>query len=113
MAPFIQSSRIPADPTDPQAPTTGDGHVVLVRVKVVPGARQDGLAGALGDRIKIRTAAPPEGGKANKAVQRIVARALGIRPAAVEIESGHSAPEKTLRIHGPDPDTIRRALAGR
>ena len=40
---------------------------VFVRVKAVPGARQNAVTGTLGDRLKIRVSAPPEGGKANDA----------------------------------------------
>lgn len=82
----------------------------LLRVKVVPGARKEGIAGTLGDRIKIRVSAPPEDGKANLAVCRVVAEALGIRARQVCVESGHTNPEKTLRIEGVGLDAARAKL---
>ena len=70
----------------------------LVSLKVVPGARRDQIAGVLGERLKVRVAAPPEGGKANRAVCRLLAGALGVRESEVEIVAGHSGPEKTVRV---------------
>ena len=52
-----------------------DGGDVLIRVKVVPGASRAGIAGVLGDRLKVRVSAPAEGGRANKAVCAVIAAA--------------------------------------
>ena len=41
------------------------GDDLEIRVKAVPGAKREEIAGALGDRLKIRVAQPPEGGRAN------------------------------------------------
>ncbi len=73
---------------------------VLLAVKVVPGAKRDGIAGRLGDRLKVRVAAPPEGGRANRAVCELIARELGVRASAVEVVSGHASAEKTLLVRG-------------
>lgn len=87
-----------------------DGANVLVRIKAVPGASRDEIAGVVGDRLKVRVSAPPEGGKANKAICRVVARALGVRASAVRVEAGASHPEKTLRVAGVDGATVRAGL---
>jgi uncharacterized protein (TIGR00251 family) len=81
-----------------------------IRIKAVPGASRDALAGMLGDRLKVRVSAPPEGGKANKAIAALLARELGVRPAQVEIISGHTSPEKTVRVTGCDPARVRSLL---
>lgn len=86
------------------------GPDVRLRVKVVPGASRDAIAGVLGDRLKIRTSAPPEGGKANTAVCALIAKATGLKPRDVTIEAGHANPEKTLRLAGADRETVMRAL---
>ena len=67
-------------------------------VKVVPGASRTEVAGPLGDRLKVRVAAPPEGGKANRALVRVLSQWLGVRD--VEIVAGHSSAEKTVRVSG-------------
>ncbi|MEC9373529.1 MAG: DUF167 domain-containing protein [Planctomycetota bacterium] len=83
----------------PFARLDADGAITL-QLKVVPGARRDEIAGVLGDRLKIRVSAPPEGGKANKAVCRLIATRLGVRVADIEIVAGHSSPEKSVQIRG-------------
>ena len=74
------------------------GPDVLIRVKAVPGASRDEIAGAVGDRLKVRISAPPEGGKANKAICAVLARSLNVKPNRVILESGASNPAKVLRI---------------
>jgi uncharacterized protein (TIGR00251 family) len=83
----------------------------LLPVKAVPGARRDAIVGPLGDRLKIRVAAPPEGGRANTAIRRLIASALGVRASAVTIAAGTTSPEKTLRIEGVGEQGIRALTA--
>lgn len=79
-----------------------------LRVKVVPGASRDGIVGALGDRLKVRVAAPPEHGAANRALLALLAERLGCR---CELVAGHATAAKTVLVHGADPDTVRARLA--
>ena len=65
-----------------------DGDDVLIDVKAVPGASRHAIAGVVGDRLKVRVAAPPEGGRANAAVCRLIARALGVKASSVSIDCG-------------------------
>ena len=67
-------------------------------IKVVPGASRSEIAGVLGDRLKVRVAAAAEGGKANRAVVQVLREWLGVR--GVQIVSGSSSPEKTVRVAG-------------
>ena len=83
---------------------------LLIRVKAVPGASRDQIAGAVGDRLKIRVAAPPEAGKANKAVRKLLAGTVGVRAADVAIESGETSPLKLIRILTDDPERALGAL---
>lgn len=69
-----------------------------LRIKVVPGAARSEIIGPLGDRLKIRIAAPPEHGKANQALLLLVSQWLGIKD--VQLIAGHSSSMKTLRIRG-------------
>lgn len=79
-------------------------------VKVVPGARRDQIAGPLGDRLKVRVSAPPEDGRANKAVCGLIAGVLGLRASEVTVIAGPASPEKTLRIAGRTAEQVRAAL---
>jgi uncharacterized protein (TIGR00251 family) len=67
-------------------------------IKVVPGASRTGIVGVLGDRLKVRVAAPPEGGRANRALVEVLSEWLGVRD--LEIVAGHSTAEKTVRVFG-------------
>ena len=67
-------------------------------IKVVPGASRTEVAGLLGNRLKVRVAAPAEGGRANRAVVELLRRWLGVQ--TVEIVGGISSREKTVRVSG-------------
>ena len=88
-----------------------DGADVLLWIKAVPGASRDQIAGVIGDRLKVRISAPPEDGKANKAICKLLAKALGVRNAQVSIESGQTNPEKIIRIAGVTTNDLRRRLS--
>ena len=81
-----------------------------IAIKVVPGASRDGIAGMLGDRLKVRVSAPPEGGRANRAVCKTIGAALGIKARQVEIVAGHASAEKTVAVRGVPADEVRRRL---
>jgi uncharacterized protein (TIGR00251 family) len=83
---------------------------VAIAVKAVPGAKRDGIAGVLGTRLKVRVSAPPEDGRANAAICAVIAGALGVKPRAVTVVSGHASAEKTIRVEGVDADAVVRAL---
>lgn len=82
-----------------------------VAVKVVPGSRKDEIVGPLGDRLKIKVAAPPEDGRANAAVCALLARVLRIKPRDVNVLTGATNPEKTLRVIGLTPAEAHTRLA--
>ena len=88
----------------PFARRRSDGSIELA-IKVVPGASRSAIAGVLGNRLKVRVAAPAEGGKANRALVRLLAEWLGVRD--VEIIAGGASAEKTVRVSGlsaiPEP----------
>ena len=80
------------------------GEDVLIRIKAVPGSSRDQVAGVLGDRLKVKTSAPPEGGKANKAICALIAEKLLVRKSDVSIEVGHGSAEKVIRVRGLTTD---------
>ena len=67
---------------------------IEIRIKVVPGASRSQIVGPLSDRLKVRIAAPPEGGKANRALIDLLAAWLCETQA--ELIAGHSHAEKTV-----------------
>lgn len=97
-----ESGPLRTDPREPDA--------VLIAIKAVPGASRDQVAGLLGDRIKVRVAAPPEGGKANEAICKLIAETLDVPARQVEIVAGHARAEKTLRVSGTTVSVAKAAL---
>ena len=87
-----------------------DGGVVLA-VKVVPGASRDKVVGVLGRSLKIATSAAPEKGKANQAVARTLAKALGTDRRRVELVGGPASANKQFRIAGLTVEQVRRRLS--
>lgn len=71
---------------------------VEIRIKVVPGSSRSEIAGPVGDRLKVRVTAPPERGKANRAVVALLREWLGVKD--VQIVAGATRAEKTVRIRG-------------
>ena len=80
-------------------------------MKVSPGARDDAISGWQGDVLRIRVRAAPEAGKANEAVCRLLAHALGLPPSALAVVRGASSREKLVQIDGLDDEDVRRRIA--
>lgn len=70
----------------------------LLHVHVQPGVKSTEAAGLHGDRLKVRLAAPPVDGKANKALIEWAADYFGVAKSAVELVRGQTSRQKTLRI---------------
>ena len=81
---------------------------VVVAVWVVPGSSRDVVSGLHDGALRVRTTAPAEGGKANRAVARLVARRLGAERA--EVISGHGTRRKRILVQGQTVDGAARAL---
>jgi len=82
----------------------------ILKVKVVPGSSRDAVVGMLGDALKVKVAAAPEGGKANQRVCGLLAEKLKVGAADVEVASGTTSAHKTLRISGLDQDTLNQRV---
>ena len=87
-----------------------DGDDVLVWIKAVPGASRDQIAGAVGDRLKVRVSTPAQAGRANDAICALLARALGVKRKSVTLESGHANPQKVIRLRATSLDDVKTAL---
>ncbi len=89
---------------------TQDNDDVLLAVKVVPNASRDKIAGELEGMLKVTVSAAAERGAANKAVCKLIAKALGLRSQQVTVETGRSSPRKTLRLEGQTIATLEKVL---
>ena len=71
-----------------------------LKVKAVPGASRSEVVGRLGAALKIRVAAPPEGGKANREILDLLAERLGLPAASVTLVSGAASSAKVVELRG-------------
>jgi len=83
---------------------------LLLDLWVQPGASKSGFAGAHGARLKVRVASPPVDGKANLALLKFLAKALGVPPRDLELVSGETSRGKTVRIVGISAQALSAVL---
>jgi uncharacterized protein (TIGR00251 family) len=60
--------------------------------------------------LKIRIAAPPEGGKANRQVVELLSKTLRVPKSSIEIVKGETSRIKLLKIEGVDVATLQEKL---
>ncbi|WP_419828040.1 DUF167 domain-containing protein [Sphingomonas sp.] len=71
----------------------------LLEVRVSPGASADAITlPASGCALAVRTTAPPEDGKANEAVMRLLAKALDRSVSTLELVRGAASRNKLIRL---------------
>jgi uncharacterized protein (TIGR00251 family) len=84
-----------------------------IRLRVKPGAQRDRLIGAYGDCLKVEVRAPPERGKANAAVAKLLARVFAVSSSAVVVVAGAGSKDKLVEVRGaaagPIIDALREA----
>ena len=69
------------------------------------------VAGATGNLVKARVAAPPEDGKANAELCRALAREWDVPKSAVHVTTGASSRHKIVRVDGEPAQLMPRLAA--
>jgi hypothetical protein len=87
---------------------SGDDFVLHVHVQ--PGAGRSAVVGRHGNALKVRVAAPPIGGRANEATSELLAEALGMKAAEVELSGGETSRAKRFRLRGLEAEELERRL---
>ncbi|HLB81148.1 MAG TPA: DUF167 family protein [Dongiaceae bacterium] len=87
---------------------------IRVRVRVSPRAGRDRIDGLAvdpdgGAALKVAVTAAPEGGKANAALVRLLAREWDVAKSAITVAGGAAGRRKTLHVAG-EPRALLRAL---
>jgi uncharacterized protein (TIGR00251 family) len=88
-----------------------DAVSTRLRLRVSPGANRAAVVGRYGQAWKVRVAAPPEGGRANDALLRLLAETLSVPRDAVKLVSGHAARDKVVELAGIDETLVERRLS--
>lgn len=94
---------------------TAEGLNLLVRL--TPGSSADVIEG-IGEtaderrHLKVRVRAVPEGGKANRALEKAIAKWLGIAKSSVTVTGGAASRLKSVTVNGESHELLRKiALA--
>ncbi|MEN8108773.1 MAG: DUF167 domain-containing protein [Pseudomonadota bacterium] len=82
-----------------------------IDLKVIPCSSREFIVGWLGERLKVKVRAPPEAGKANKAVIKLLASALNLSTDDIRIVSGSTSAQKVVEITGIDASLVHEKLA--
>ena len=81
-----------------------------LKIKVVPKSSRNCVAGWVGDTLKVCVNAAPEKGKANLAVQELLAAALGLPKDKVRVVSGLTSARKLVEIGKISEAEIKQRL---
>jgi uncharacterized protein len=89
---------------------------VMLPVRLTPKSARDEIVGleAFGGEtvLKARVRALPEDGRANQALEWLVARWLKLPPSAVSVAQGGKSRMKQILVEG-DPETLTRLIEAR
>ncbi|HSP62872.1 MAG TPA: DUF167 domain-containing protein [Pyrinomonadaceae bacterium] len=79
-------------------------------VRIVPRASRSEIVGEHDGALRVRIAAPPVDGAANRELVRTLAKIFKLPQNAVEIVSGAKSKSKTVRIRGADAATLEQLI---
>jgi uncharacterized protein (TIGR00251 family) len=85
-----------------------EGCVLPVRAQ--PGARKTGVLGEQAGALKVAVTAPPEDGRANKALLETLRDALGVKRSQIELLGGQTSRDKRFLIRGLTPPELQSRL---
>ena len=83
----------------PEKNATAENSFSL-RIRAVPNAKKTQIAGVIGDALKIKVQAVPEGGRANAELVAFLAELFGVPKRCVAVVSGETSRDKLLRVDG-------------
>ena len=87
-----------------------DRSGATIQVRALAGSSRTQMAGLHAGRLKIKVAAAPEKGKANKELTDFLAAAFGLAKSAVTVVSGQQNPQKRIHLAGITAAGIREQL---
>jgi uncharacterized protein (TIGR00251 family) len=81
-----------------------------ISLRVYPNAARNEVAGFTDGVLRVKIAAPPVEGKANKKLIALLARKLGLSKGDLTIIKGHTSRNKVIAISGLSQEEITRRL---
>jgi len=83
---------------------------VILPVLAHPGSKRDAILGERAGALRVAVTAPPEKGKANLAIQSVLALALTCKVKHIELLSGATSRHKRFLIGGITADELQIRL---
>jgi uncharacterized protein (TIGR00251 family) len=83
----------------------------ILPVRAQPGARKARVLGEQAGALKIAVTAPPEDGRANKALTEALRELLGLKRSQVELLSGATSRDKRFLVRGVNKTELEELLA--
>jgi uncharacterized protein (TIGR00251 family) len=81
-----------------------------INLRVTPSASRDAVLGWQGDVLRVQVRAPAQRGKANDALLRLLAAALGVERRRLRIVRGETSRQKVVSVDGLGEAEIRARL---
>ncbi len=88
----------------------GEDRVGAIGVRLTPRAKGEGIAGWRDGVLRVRVTAPSVDGRANEALLRLLAKALGLPRGDVTLAAGATFRDKTIDVAGLDEAALRARL---
>jgi uncharacterized protein len=82
----------------------------VLPVLAQPGARRNAILGERAGALRVAVTSPPEKGKANEAIQALLAEAFACRPSRITLISGATSRQKRFLLEGLDPAEVNERL---
>ena len=82
-----------------------------LQIKVIPSSSKNCVVGWLEDTLKIKVKAPPDKGKANKAVISLLEKTLALPRGSIKINRGQTSCIKIIHINEAGNDDIKNKIA--
>jgi len=84
---------------------------VRISLRIQPGASRNEVAGLASGVWRLRIAAPPVEGKANKALLEFLSEVLNIARSCIAIVRGETGRDKIVAISGLTPEEVEKRLS--
>ena len=82
-----------------------------IAIRVTPRAKKNEIMSVLADNtIKIKLAAPPIEGKANKELLKFLAKVFGVKKKDLEIVAGKTGRDKLVTVIGLSPEEMHKII---
>jgi len=87
------------------------GGEIRLSLNVYPGAAKNEVVSFTDDLLRIKIAAPPLKGKANRELVAFLSKYLGVGKGNINIIKGHTSRNKIIAINGISQEELRQRLS--